>query len=87
MEINGAAEAQIKKMIVRVLGLQIEPADIEDDEMLFGGGLGLDSMATLEIVAGLEENFGIEVTDEELRVELFDSVKTLADYVRGKVAA
>jgi len=39
-------------------------------------------MATIEIIVGLEEEFGLEVPDEDLRVELFDSVKTMADYVR-----
>ena len=76
-------EARIKRMIVQTLELKIDPEEIEDDEMLFGGGLGLDSVATLEIVVGLEEEFRIEVRDEDLRVELFDSVKALADYVRG----
>lgn len=77
-------EARIKRMIVRTLELKIDPEEIEEDEMLFGGGLGLDSVATLEIVVGLEEEFGIEVQDEDLRVELFDSVKALADYAEGK---
>ena len=39
-------------------------------------------MATIEIIVGLEEEFGLEVPDEDLRVELFDSVKTMTDYVR-----
>lgn len=77
-------EVRIKRMLVQTLDLRIDPEEIEDDEMLFGGGLGLDSAATLEIVVGLEEEFGIEVEDEDLRVELFDSVKALAEYVRGK---
>jgi acyl carrier protein len=75
-------EARIKRMIVQTLELKIDSVEIEDDEMLFGGGVGLDSVATLEIIVGLEDEFGIEVQDEDLRVELFDSVKALADYVR-----
>ena len=86
MEENSSIEARIKRMIVQTLALKIDPEEIEDDEMLFGGGLGLDSVATLEIVVGLEEEFGIEVQDEDLRVELFDSVKALANYVRGEKA-
>ena len=84
MEEDRSIKYRIKRMIVERLDLKIEPEDIEDEEMLFGGGLGLDSVATLEIVVGLEEEFGIEVLDEELRVELFDSVRSLADYVRKK---
>ena len=75
---------QIKCLIVAALGLDVNPAEIPDDEALFGGGMDLDSMATLEIVAAIEEGFGITVEDDELTAELFDSVETLAEYVVGK---
>ena len=39
-------------------------------------------MATIELIVGLEEAFDLEVPDEDLRVELFESVKTMAAYVR-----
>jgi len=42
-------------------------------------------MVALELVAAIEEEFAIEVTDAELRVELFESVVALADYVAEKV--
>jgi len=42
-------------------------------------------MVALELVAAIEEVFGIEVTDEELRVELFESLQTLSEYVEEKV--
>lgn len=74
---------QIKRLIVAALGLDVDPAEIPDDEALFGG-MELDSMATLEIVAAIEEEFGITVEDDELTVELFGSVETLAEYVAGK---
>ncbi|MDA0745029.1 MAG: acyl carrier protein [bacterium] len=76
----------MKKLIVTTLGLSIQPEDIPDDEALFGG-IGANSTASLEIIFAIEETFGIEVTDDELRVELFDSVRTLADYVDQKLAA
>lgn len=75
---------QIKCLIVAALGLDVNPAEISDDETLFGEGMDLDSMATLEIVAAIEEAFGITVEDDELTAELFDSVETLAEYVAGK---
>ncbi len=76
-------KAQIKGLIVAALGLDVDPAEIPDDEALFGG-MELDSMATLEIVAAIEEAFGIAVKDDELTVELFGSVNALAEYVVGK---
>lgn len=75
-------EYRIKQVIIRTLSLEVDAEEIDDADELFDGGLGLNSMATIEIIVGLEEEFGIEVPDEDLRVELFDSVQTMADYVR-----
>lgn len=77
-------EDRIKQVIVRTLALEIEPEEIDERDPLFDGGLGLNSMATIEIIVGLEEAFGIQVADEDLRVELFDSVQSMADYVRSQ---
>ena len=78
-------ETRIKRLIVEVLDLEIDPDLIDDDEALFGGGMGMDSQATLEIVVGIEDEFGIEVSDEDLRVDMFDSVRVLAQYVKDKL--
>ncbi len=75
-------EHRVKQVIIRTLSLEVDAEEIDDEDALFGGGLGPNSMATIEIIVGLEEEFDIEVPDEELRVELFDSVQTMADYVR-----
>lgn len=80
-----AIESEIKRIIVQVLELQIDPEEIGDEEVLFGGGLGLDSIATLEIVVRLEEAFDVIVDDEELHTEMFESVRALSDYVRSKI--
>ncbi len=76
-------EYRIKQVIIRTLSLEVDADEIDDEDQLFGGGLGINSMATIEIIVGLEEEFDIEVPDEDLRVELFDSVQTMADYVRA----
>ena len=76
-------EHRVKQVIIRTLSLEVDADEIDDEDALFGGGLGINSMATIEIIVGLEEEFDIEVPDEELRVELFDSVQTMADYVRA----
>lgn len=78
---------RVKQTIVRSLGLEIDPVELADDEVLFGSGLGADSEATLGVVFALEAEFGIEVEDEELRVELFATIQSLVDYVEGKLRA
>lgn len=76
---------QVKRIIVTALQLDIDPADIGEDDLLFGEDLGAESVATLEIIFALEEEFDIEVGDEELRVELFDSVRTITRYLAQKL--
>ena len=71
---------RVKKIIVKSLELDIESHEIGDDESLFEG-IGADSIAALEIIFALEEEFGIEVDDEDLRVELFDSVSVMSRYI------
>ncbi len=40
----------IKEELVERLELELEPADIDDDTFLFGGGLSLDSIDSMEII-------------------------------------
>lgn len=77
---------RVKSAIVQSLRLSIDPNDIADDESLFEG-VGVDSIAALEIIFALEQEFGIEVDDEELRVDIFDSVNSMVRYVSGKLAS
>lgn len=72
----------LKEMLVRDLSLEdIKPEDIKDDEVLFGEGLGLDSLDAVEIVVILQRNFGLEIKDMEKGKEIFYSIDTLANYI------
>ena len=78
---------RVRQTVVRALALDIEPDELDDDESLFGEGVGADSIASLELVFALEDEFGIAVDDEELRAELFDSVRSLTRFVQEKLEA
>ena len=81
-------EEIIKKIKEKVLIERLELEDITPEEIdnaapLFGAGLGLDSVEALDVVVGVEEEFGVQVPKEmgeEMR-ERFYSVNTLADFI------
>jgi acyl carrier protein len=78
---------KLKELLIERLKFEdMTPDDIPDDEPLFAGGLGLDSIDALEIVVMLESEFGIKVKNETSARESFRSIATLADYVGGKLA-
>ena len=54
--------------------------------MLFGALPELDSFGVLQVVAALEERFGITIDDDEFGAELFDTVGSLAEFVDTKLA-
>ena len=80
---DASIERQIKEMLVERLFLKISPDEIDDDAPLMEK-LGVDSVQVLEIVVGLEEVYGISFEDEEFDIDIFRTVKSIADFVRNK---
>jgi acyl carrier protein len=73
---------KLKEQLVSHLSLEdVDPAKIKDEEILFGEGLGLDSLDAVEIVVLLQRNFGIEVKDMSEGRKIFYSIDTLANYI------
>lgn len=73
---------QLKGEIIKQLNLEdLNPADIDSDAALFGGGLGLDSIDALELIVLLEKNYGIKVSNPADGKKIFQSVRTMAEYI------
>ena len=71
--------SDLKELIVEQLCLDMDPRFLTDDQPLFGRGLELDSIDSLELVVGIFNHFQVTINDEETAA--FSSVNALADYV------
>ena len=72
-------KAEIKRMLVENLMLQVTADEIGDDRPLFGpGSLGLDSVDALQIVVALDKNFGLKIPDAAVAKGVLQSVATMA---------
>jgi len=74
---------ELKIKVVDVLNLQdISPADIDPDEQLVGGRLGIDSIDVLEMVIMMEKDYGLTIDNRDLGARVFASLRTMADFIR-----
>lgn len=77
-----ALKLELKERIINALNLEdISIEDIQDNDPLFGDGLGLDSIDALELIVLLDKEYGIKLADPKQGKEIFQSVETMAQYV------
>ena len=73
---------ELKEEIIKALNLEdLTPEDIDADAPLFGEGLGLDSIDTLELIVLLEKRYGIKLANPAEGKQIFSSVSSIATYV------
>jgi acyl carrier protein len=73
---------KLKVQIIQFLNLtDLTPADIKDDEPLFGDGLGLDSIDSLELIVLLKREYGINIQDPKEGRKVLVDVNTMATYI------
>ena len=67
-------EARVREIIINELGL--EPEKVTDDAS-FVEDLGADSLDTVELVMAFEEEFGLDIPDEDA-----EQMRTVGDAIK-----
>jgi acyl carrier protein len=70
-------EARVKDIIINELGVEAEKVT---SEASFVEDLGADSLDTVELVMAFEEEFGIEIPDED--AEKMQTVGDAVEYIK-----
>jgi acyl carrier protein len=76
-----SVESLIRNYILESFLFTDDGSQLQDDVSFLEEGV-VDSTGVLELVMFVEETFGIEVDDDEVVPENFDSVEQLARYIR-----
>lgn len=76
---------EVKEVVVAVLGVEDRAASIDRTTELLGGMPEFDSMAVVEVVAALEDRFGITVDGDEVTADIFGTLGDLGDFVAAKL--
>jgi len=76
---------ELRRMLIEELNLEdIKPEDIDVNEPLFGGGLGLDSIDALELAIVVERTYGVKIkSGDDRNEEIFSSLAALAAHIEA----
>lgn len=78
-------QSKIRQFVLENFYIQ-DPSEITDDTLLVTNGI-VDSTGMLEVIAFLEEQFGIRVSDEETTPENLESIGRMTAFVARKQQA
>jgi acyl carrier protein len=83
---EGGTLHDVRSVLVATLGIEDRAATIDATTGLFGSMPELDSMAVVELVMELQERFGIEIDDDEITGDSFETLGNLAALIDAKRA-
>ncbi|ACR12114.1 phosphopantetheine-binding protein [Teredinibacter turnerae] len=80
-----SVEQRLKELLLKLLEGSVNSDQLAYDTPLINGGLSIDSMVQLRLLNSMEEEFDIEVDDDDVEESVFQNLTTLANYVRSKL--
>jgi acyl carrier protein len=78
-------EAELARLIVKTLNLDMPASEIDPEAPLFGDGLGLDSIDVLEIALAISQTHGVQLrSDDENNGRIFQSLRSLNHDIQSR---
>lgn len=78
-----AVSAEVKEYILGEFLPGEDPGELTESTPLITGGI-LDSLATIKLVAHLEETYGIELSPHETGVDYLNTIADIVSLVESK---
>lgn len=82
-DMQSAQEADLARLIVKTLNLDVSAVEIDPQAPLYGEGLGLDSIDMLEIALAVSQQFGVKLrADDKNNTQIFSSLRSLNAFIQ-----
>lgn len=79
---NATFELEVATLIISALNLEKNPDEIQPEEALYEGSLGLDSIDILELSLVVSKHYGVQIkADSADNFHIFTSLRSLAAYI------
>ena len=75
----------VKAVVVATLDIKDRAGDLVPESELLGSLPELDSVAVVELVVALQDRFGIEIEDDEVIGDIFETLGQLTAFIDSKV--
>lgn len=84
---NEVLDGVLKILTDDILAGKSYNGELDADTPLLSSGVNLDSVAVLQLVVAIENQFGVKFKDTDMSIELFSSVGSLSKVIEHKLQA
>jgi acyl carrier protein len=78
---SGVIQRRVKKVLTEKIIKGVDSNEINYDTPLIELGIGVDSVATLELIVALEQEFKMSIDENDVNPELLESINSISCYI------